>query len=115
MQTSFFKSSLCALEKRGALQDNSRVHSVLRTVPALPDRLSLKVNPSASVNFHPSFQYSGFAITFLHAILLLLTEYDTLLHLIDCQFINMEKSVTCFFPRKTEPFILAHDTFLILS
>ena len=56
MQTSFFKSSLCALEKRGALQDNSRVHSVLRTVPALPDRLSLKVNPSASVNFHPSFQ-----------------------------------------------------------
>ena len=37
-----------------------------------------------------------FAIRFLHAILFLLTEYDALLHLIDCQFINMEKSVTCF-------------------
>ena len=62
----------------------------------LPDRLSLKADPPASVNFHPSFKYSWFAITFLHAILFLLTEYDTLLHLIDCQFINMEKSVTCF-------------------
>ena len=43
----------------------------------------------------PNFQFR-FAITFLHAILFLLTEYDALLHLIDCQFINMEKSVTCF-------------------
>ena len=37
-----------------------------------------------------------FAIRIFHAILLLLTEYDALLHHIDCQFINMEKSVTCF-------------------
>ena len=28
----------------------SRIHSVLRTVPALPDRLSLKADPPASVN-----------------------------------------------------------------
>ena len=55
---------------------------------------------------HSSFKYSWFAITFFHAILFLLTEYDTLLHHIDCQFVNMEKRVTCFFYWKTEPFIL---------
>lgn len=32
-----------------------------------------------------------------------------MLHHIDCQFINMAKSVTCFL-LKTEPFIPAHDT-----
>ena len=49
-----------------------RVHSVLRTVPALPDRLPLKADPEAPGNFHPSFKYFWFAIRFFHAILFLI-------------------------------------------
>lgn len=37
-----------------------------------------------------------------------MTEYNAMLHHIDCQFINMEK-VSPVFYRKTEPFIPTHD------
>ena len=40
-------------------------------------------------------QMFRFAIRIFHAILFLLTEYDAMLHHIDCQFINPEKSVSC--------------------
>ena len=87
------------------------VHSVLRTLPALPERLSLKAVPEAPVNFHPSFKYSWFAIRFLHAILFLLTGYDALLHHIDYQLIIREKSISCIL-LKIWSIYFPHDTFM---
>ena len=89
----------------------SRLHYLSQTLPVLTDRLLLNADPPASVNLIYGSEIL-IAIRIFHAILLLLTEYDAMLHHIDCQFINTEKSVTCFFTEK-QNYLFPHMTPLI--
>ena len=85
-------------------KDDSRVHSVLQTVPALPDRLSLKADPPASVNLIYDSEILICNQNFPCYLTLILTEYNAMLHHIDCQFINMEKVSPVFYRKQNHLF-----------
>ena len=60
-----------------------------RAHPVVERPLSLQPPFNDDAVTPANFQFR-FAIRFLHAILFLQTEYDAMLHHIDCQFINPE-------------------------
>lgn len=56
------------------------------------------------VNFLFTIRIFRFVIRIFNAILPLMTEYDTILYLIDCQSINREKCVICFLQKTNHLF-----------